>query len=162
MYSTNITPDADTGIGKYTLDDFDRARAAWHPVRWRFAVPRDAVSVVCAHVRRRRACALSHISCTAWRLHRRSRTRAGSAWPLSMRWPMALWRKGFAPQPDAVAFDRDRYADASVARGAYLVQGLGHCGSCHTPRALTMQEKALDESGAAYLAAGRSSTDGSR
>jgi mono/diheme cytochrome c family protein len=78
----------------------------------------------------------------------------GIAWPLSMRWPMALWRKAFAPQPDAVAPDPRRYADASIARGAYLVQGLGHCGSCHTPRAVTMQEKALDESGAAYLAGG--------
>jgi len=32
---------------------------------------------------------------------------------------------------------------------------LGHCGSCHTPRALTLQEKALDESGADYLAGGQ-------
>ena len=30
-----------------------------------------------------------------------------------------------------------------MARGAYLVEGLGHCGACHTPRALTMQEEAL-------------------
>ncbi len=36
-------------------------------------------------------------------------------------------------------------------RGAYLVQGLGHCGSCHTPRGVGFQEKALDESGSAYL-----------
>jgi mono/diheme cytochrome c family protein len=32
--------------------------------------------------------------------------------------------------------------DPVVDRGAYLVEGLGHCGACHTPRALTMQEKA--------------------
>ncbi|HCS44310.1 MAG TPA: alcohol dehydrogenase, partial [Pseudomonas sp.] len=38
-----------------------------------------------------------------------------------------------------------------IARGAYLVQGLGHCGSCHTPRALTMQEKGLDEKAPDYL-----------
>nr|WP_240160645.1 hypothetical protein [Pseudomonas bharatica] len=38
-----------------------------------------------------------------------------------------------------------------IARGAYLVQGLGHCGSCHTPRALTLQENGLDERAAAYL-----------
>jgi mono/diheme cytochrome c family protein len=31
-----------------------------------------------------------------------------------------------------------------VSRGAYLVEGLGHCGACHTPRALTMQEKSLN------------------
>jgi mono/diheme cytochrome c family protein len=37
-------------------------------------------------------------------------------------------------------------------RGAYLVQGPGHCGACHTPRGIGMQEKALDESSANFLA----------
>ena len=41
--------------------------------------------------------------------------------------------------------------DTQLERGAYLVQGLGHCGSCHTPRALTLQEKGLDESTSSYL-----------
>jgi mono/diheme cytochrome c family protein len=75
-------------------------------------------------------------------------------WPLSMRWPLAIWRKVFAPAPQTVAFDASRYKDPQIARGAYLVQSLGHCGSCHTPRALTLQEKALDESGEAFLAGG--------
>src|SRR5690606_36128272 len=30
-------------------------------------------------------------------------------------------------------------------RGAYIIQGLGHCGACHTPRGLLMQEKGLDD-----------------
>ena len=34
------------------------------------------------------------------------------------------------------------------------IQGLGHCGSCHTPRGIAFQEKALDESGSAYLTGG--------
>ncbi len=42
--------------------------------------------------------------------------------------------------------------DAVWNRGAYLVQGLGHCGACHTPRGIAWQEKALDESNADYLA----------
>lgn len=40
-------------------------------------------------------------------------------------------------------------------RGAYLVQGLGHCGSCHTPRGIAFQEKAMSDegrSGQHYLA----------
>ena len=36
-------------------------------------------------------------------------------------------------------------------RGAYLVQGASHCGSCHTPRGFSMQEKALTESDEHYL-----------
>ena len=34
-------------------------------------------------------------------------------------------------------------------RGAYLVQGLGHCGACHTPRGVAFQEKAMDDAGSA-------------
>ncbi|MFP3570641.1 cytochrome c, partial [Paraburkholderia sp. SIMBA_030] len=52
-------------------------------------------------------------------------------------------------------FDAAHYNDAIVARGAYLVQGLGHCGACHTPRARTMQELALtDLEGDDFLAGG--------
>jgi len=72
---------------------------------------------------------------------------------LSMRWPLAIWRKTFAPR--TVAFDPKRYASDRVARGAYLVQGLGHCGACHTPRAATLQEKTLDDGGDGYLAGGQ-------
>jgi mono/diheme cytochrome c family protein len=36
-------------------------------------------------------------------------------------------------------------------RGAYLVESLGHCGSCHTPRGVGFQERALDERGSAFL-----------
>jgi mono/diheme cytochrome c family protein len=71
-------------------------------------------------------------------------------WPLSMRWPLAGWRWMFAP---AVAdYKAAPGEDAVVSRGAYLVEGLGHCGACHTPRALTMQEKALNAGeGSAFL-----------
>jgi mono/diheme cytochrome c family protein len=47
-----------------------------------------------------------------------------------------------------------KYQSEALARGAYLVQSLGHCGACHTPRAATMQELAQDESNPAYLAGG--------
>jgi alcohol dehydrogenase (quinone), cytochrome c subunit len=74
-------------------------------------------------------------------------------WPLSMRWPLGIWRYLFAPDP--VAFNSNHYADPVVARGAYLVQGLGHCSACHTPRAVTMQESALsDLDGSEFLAGG--------
>ncbi|WP_227745765.1 cytochrome c [Serratia odorifera] len=36
-------------------------------------------------------------------------------------------------------------------RGAYIVQGAGHCGSCHTPRSVAMNEKALTERSPLYL-----------
>jgi mono/diheme cytochrome c family protein len=153
IYSTNITPDRDTGIGSYTLDDFDRA--VRHGIRADGATLYPAMPYPSYarlsddDLRALYAFFMHGVAAAPAQPH-----PPGIAWPLSMRWPMALWRKAFAPQPDEVAPDPRRHADAAVARGAYLVQGLGHCGSCHTPRAWTMQEKALDESGADYLAGG--------
>jgi alcohol dehydrogenase (quinone), cytochrome c subunit len=69
-------------------------------------------------------------------------------WYLSPRWPLAIWNMIFAPK---VGFTPRQDHDAQWNRGAYLVEGLEHCGACHTPRGLAMQEKALDDSSPAYL-----------
>src|SRR4029077_9413059 len=68
---------------------------------------------------------------------------------LSFRWPLAFWNFFFAPSGSYVAKPDH---DAVWNRGAYLVQGAGHCGACHTPRGVGLQEKALDDSSANYLA----------
>jgi mono/diheme cytochrome c family protein len=153
LYSTNITPDKDTGIGKYSLDEFDRA------LRHGIAANGDSLYPAMPFPSYARASDDDVRALYAYFMHGvepvKAENRANDVpWPLSMRWPLAIWRKVFAPAPQAVAFDAARYQDPQIARGAYLVQGLGHCGSCHTPRALTLQEKALDESGSEYLAGG--------
>jgi alcohol dehydrogenase (quinone), cytochrome c subunit len=53
-------------------------------------------------------------------------------WPLSMRWPLKIWRWAFAPAPEPFADVAG--TDALAKHGADLVEGLGHCGSCHTAR----------------------------
>ena len=58
-----------------------------------------------------------------------------------MRWPLTYWRWLFAPKPSP--FQPPAGLNAEVARGAYFVEGLGHCGECHTPRAITMLSLAL-------------------
>lgn len=70
------------------------------------------------------------------------------SWPLNMRWPLAVWNLVFA-DPKTYAPKPDR--DEKWNRGAYLVQGPGHCGSCHTPRGLTFQEVALNEDSSRFL-----------
>jgi mono/diheme cytochrome c family protein len=72
-------------------------------------------------------------------------------WPLSMRWPLSAWRSMFAP---AVVTDDASTGDDPVARGRYLVEGLGHCSACHTPRGVTMQELALTDDGSKFLSGG--------
>jgi mono/diheme cytochrome c family protein len=58
--------------------------------------------------------------------------------PLSMRWVVTIWNRLFL---DAAPFEPDPKQTAQWNRGAYLVQGLGHCGDCHTPRNFLGAEK---------------------
>ncbi|GAA4337939.1 cytochrome c [Pigmentiphaga soli] len=152
IYSTNITPDPDTGIGRYSLDEFSRAV--------RHGIARDGSTLYPAMPWPSYA-RLSDddvAALYAYFMHgvepvSNQNRRTDIRWPLSMRWPLAIWRRLYGPGDDA-RFDGSRYADAQVARGAYLVQGAGHCGACHTPRAATLQEKALDDSSELYLSGG--------
>lgn len=151
MYSSNITPDKATGIGDYSLDDFDRAV--------RHGIRRDGTTLYPAmpYPSYARLKDDDLRALYAYFMHGVAPVAAGNRradirWPLSIRWPMAIWRKTFAP--GAAPFDDAKYADAVLRRGAYLVQGMGHCGSCHTPRAATLQEVALDESQGGYLSGG--------
>ncbi|HEX8544414.1 MAG TPA: cytochrome c [Pseudomonas sp.] len=153
LYSSNITPDKASGIGAYSLDNFDRA------IRHGIAANGDSLYPAMPYPAYAKISDDDLRALYAYFMHGvapvNAENRANDvAWPLSMRWPLAIWRKVFAPVPDAVAFKADGYKDSQVARGAYLVQGLGHCGSCHTPRAVTLQEKALDESSPVYLSGG--------
>lgn len=155
IYSTNITPDKETGIGAYSLDDFDRA------VRHGIAPDGRTLYPAMPYPSYARITDDDVRALHAYFLHgdiapvHQENRGVDIIWPLSMRWPLAIWRKTFAPDAEAVAFDPARYSDPQLARGAYLVQGLGHCGSCHTPRGVALQEKALDESGQAYLSGGQ-------
>jgi mono/diheme cytochrome c family protein len=73
-------------------------------------------------------------------------------WPLSIRWPLALWDAAFH---DDSRFVSDESKDPQWNRGAYLVQGLAHCGTCHTPRGLFFEEKDLSGRSNLYLSGGR-------
>jgi alcohol dehydrogenase (quinone), cytochrome c subunit len=155
MYSTNITPDKATGIGSYTLADFDRARR--HGIR----KDGDTLYPAMPYPSYAKMSDQDVRALYAYFMHGVEPVNAANhandiVWPLSIRWPVAIWRKTFAPA-DMAPLAPSTYQSAQLARGAYLVQGAGHCGSCHTPRAATQQELALNELGAdgkAYLAGG--------
>ncbi|RYE97298.1 MAG: c-type cytochrome, partial [Oxalobacteraceae bacterium] len=152
MYSTNITPDKTTGIGAYSLNEFDRAI--------RHGIRQDGTSLYPAmpYPSYAKMSDQDVRALYAYFMHGVEPVKADNhandiSWPLSIRWPMAIWRKTFAPA-DMAPLNLTKYQSEQLARGAYLVQGAGHCGSCHTPRAATMQEQGLDESSKAYLAGG--------
>jgi mono/diheme cytochrome c family protein len=152
MYSTNITPDKTTGIGNYTLNDFDRA------IRHGIRKDGDTLYPAMPYPSYAKMSDQDIEALYAYFMHGVAPVNLANhkndiAWPLSIRWPVAIWRKSFGPG-DSGPFQVSKYQGEALARGAYLVQGPGHCGTCHTPRATTMQELALDETGKDYLAGG--------
>ncbi|MFJ4196079.1 c-type cytochrome [Pseudomonas sp. NPDC089534] len=138
IYSTNITPDK-RGIGGYSFEDFDRA------VRHGVASNGSTLYPAMPYPSYARVNEADMKALYAFFMHgvepvAQENKASDIPWPLSMRWPLTGWRWLFAPKVEDYKATSD---DAVVSRGAYLVEGLGHCGACHTPRALTMQEKSL-------------------
>ena len=134
LYSTNITPDAHTGIGAWTAADLRRAlqqgsaRDGSHLFP---AFPYPAFTklsdadVAALYAFLRTVPAVNY------------RPPANGAL-FAMRWPLALWNSlYFRPGRYAVNPARSREWN----RGAYLVEGPGHCGACHTPRNLLLAER---------------------
>lgn len=140
IYSTNITPDK-SGIGDYSFEDFDKAvrhGVAKNGSTLYPAMPYPSYARVTeTDMQALYAYFMKGVTPVA-----QANKESDIPWPLSMRWPLAGWRWVFAPPVEDYKVAPG--ADAVISRGAYLVEGLGHCGACHTPRALTMQEKALN------------------
>jgi mono/diheme cytochrome c family protein len=151
IYSSNITPDRASGIGAYTLTDFVRVmRLGVRPDGTRLypAMPYTAYARV-SDEDLQDLFAYLHSSIAP--APQASRT-TDIAWPLSIRWPLALWDAAFH---DDSRFVSDGSQDTQWNRGAYLVQGLAHCGTCHTPRGLFFEEKDLSGRSNLYLSGGR-------
>jgi len=137
VYSSNITPDPETGIGNYSLEDFVRVM--------RFGVRPDGARLYPAMPYTAYARAtdqdlqdlLAYLQSRVAPVHEASRT-TDIPWPLNLRWPLALWNAEFH---DPSRFKTDTSKDDQWNRGAYLVEGLAHCGTCHTPRGLFFEEK---------------------
>ncbi|NIE75995.1 c-type cytochrome [Pantoea sp. Ap-967] len=156
LYSTNITPDA-SGIGQYSFAEFDQAV--------RKGIARDGSTLYpampypsYARVSDEDMQALYAYFMQGVQPVAQPNKASDIPWPLSMRWPLSIWRGLFSPE--AKAWQPQAGADPVVSRGAYLVEGLGHCGACHTPRALTMQEKALNPQDGAQFLAGSAPLEG--
>ncbi|MFC0407102.1 c-type cytochrome [Roseomonas elaeocarpi] len=147
IFTTNITPDRETGIGSYTLAQFDNAvrRGVGADGRRLYpAMPYPSYAKMSDEdVKALYDYFTNHVAPVP-----RENQASSIPWPLNMRWPLAFWNLAFAPDNTfRPAAERDEFWN----RGAYLVEGPGHCGSCHTPRGVAMQETALDASSERYL-----------
>lgn len=147
IYATNITPDKTFGIGQYSYEDFDRAvrhgvNASGDPLYP--AMPFVSYAKMTNDDTR----ALYDYFMNDVQPIAEPNRATDIEWPLNMRFPMHVWNKVFTNSevyvPDATKSDEWN-------RGAYLVQGLGHCGTCHTPRSITLVEQGLNESSETFL-----------
>ena len=148
IHATNITPDRTHGIGTYSLADFDRAvRHGVAPGGRRLypAMPYPSYAKLSDDDIQ----AMYAFFMKGVQPANQPNIPSDIPWPLNMRWPIALWNGLFAP---TATYAANPNQDALWNRGAYIVQGPGHCGSCHTPRGLAFNEKALDDSGKPFLA----------
>jgi mono/diheme cytochrome c family protein len=131
LYSTNITPDKDTGIGNYSDQDF---LAAMHR-----GIRRDGARLYPAmpftsytYISDADALAIKAylFSLAAVRAVPPPNTLI---FPFNQRWAMNFWSALFNPD---TRFEPDTSKSPEWNRGAYLVEALAHCGECHTARNL--------------------------
>ncbi|OXJ14032.1 c-type cytochrome [Burkholderia sp. AU6039] len=145
IYTTNLTPDPDTGIGTWSYPAFARAM--------REGISRDGTHLYPAFPYTAFA-KLSEPDLLALYAYLMSQPpvkhvppRTKLPFPLDHRRLVAGWNWLFH---DARPFAPDPARSATWNRGKYLVDGAGHCGACHTPRNALGAEKG----GVAYLSGG--------
>jgi mono/diheme cytochrome c family protein len=136
IYSSNITPDAETGIGRWSEAAFRRAmqsgvnRDGQHlyptfPFDHFTHVSDDDDRALYAYLMTRRPV--------------RAPARENDlAFPFNQRIAVAGWKVLFLRHG---SYQPDSTKSAEWNRGAYLVEGLAHCGACHTPRNALGAEK---------------------
>ena len=148
IYTTNITSDLETGIGNYSFTDFDRAMRLGQTKdehRMYPAMPYTSYAKMSEQDMR----ALYDFLMTEVEPVQQTNLPAEIPFWKDVRWAMSIWNlMAHDAGPYQIANDQD---DA-WNRGAYLIEGLGHCGACHTPRGLILQEKGLDSSDDDFLA----------
>jgi mono/diheme cytochrome c family protein len=131
IYSPNLTPDIDTGLGGWSDDDFYRAlRYGMRPdgARYYPAFPYPYFT----KMTRQNILAIRAYLATLTPF-RNLRPPSELRWPLNYRIVMRVWDWLFF-KPGI--FEPDQQKSVEWNRGGYLVQGVAHCGACHTPKNL--------------------------
>jgi mono/diheme cytochrome c family protein len=131
LLAPNITPDDETGIGRWTAVDFYRVMHEGvnrhgqdlypaMPYTFYTRVTREDSDAIYAYLR-----SLEPVKNDVDVNHLR--------FPFNQRWSMAFWRELYF---DPGVFQTVPEQSPEWNRGAYLVEGLGHCSACHSPRNL--------------------------
>ena len=128
IMTPNITPDNTTGIGSWSADDFARALHEGRRPGGTYLYPAFPYPYYARVTRADTDAIYAYLRSLAPVVNRVNRNTL--PFPFNIRLSMLGWNAlffknaGFVPEP--------RRSD-EFNRGAYLVEGLGHCGACHTP-----------------------------
>jgi mono/diheme cytochrome c family protein len=129
VYSSNITPDKATGIGGWTNDQFYRALHEGVSASGKRLYPAFPYAYF-THISRADTDSLLAYLKTLKPVHAVP-PKDRLVFPFNIRTGMIAWNAMFL---DPTPFKPDPSKSASWNRGAYIVNGLGHCGACHTPK----------------------------
>jgi mono/diheme cytochrome c family protein len=139
VIAANITPDKQTGIGGWTDEDFDNAL--------RKGIRRDGSRLYPAmpytsytKMTRDDVRAIHAYLSTLAPVHNKVQSDA-LPFPFNIRFGMRAWDLLFFKSG---SYQPDNTKSAEWNRGAYLVQGPGHCGACHTPKNFAGGDKSGD------------------
>jgi mono/diheme cytochrome c family protein len=131
LYSPNITPDTQTGIGAWTDSDFltavhrgvsrdgKRLYPAFPYAAYTYITDEDVLAIK------------AYLSTVA--PVNQAANANDLAFPFNQRWLMSIWSMLFNPNERFMPIAEQ---SSEWNRGAYLVEALAHCGDCHTPRNL--------------------------
>lgn len=128
LYSSNLTPDPETGLGRWRAEDFRAALRLGRSRDGRLLYPgfpytsygamtRADMDAIYLYLR-----SLAPVS--------RPRPAHQLSWPASSQHALALWRLAFFRPADV----QEAARLAGESPGRYLVQAVGHCAECHGPR----------------------------
>lgn len=143
IFSTNITPDPKTGIGKYSFAQFDRAMRKGIAADGHNLYPAMPYPSYAKMTNEDMQALFAYLNFGVAPVVQANRP-VDMKFPFNQRWGLSLWNMAFL---DTKPFQPDPKRSVEFNRGAYIAQSLGHCGSCHTPRGIAFQEKAMDHIG---------------
>ena len=149
LVAPNITPDRETGIGDWTDDEFV---AAMHDGRGRGGTRLYPAMPYPAYTKMTRDDVLAIRSYLATVDPVSNAVVVNQLpFPLNIRFAMVFWNwLNFTPG----RYQPDPQKPAAWNRGAYIVEGAGHCGTCHTPKTLSAATRPARRSRAQHCRAG--------
>lgn len=129
IYTSNITPDPETGIGTWTEDDFWRAIHNGKSKNGQFLYPAFPYPNYTKVTRADADAIFAYLK--SMKPVRQVNQQPELRFPYNQRALLAFWRTLYFKPGE---FEEQSKQSPEWNRGAYLVQGLGHCSACHTSR----------------------------